>query len=166
MNKKFLWLLFSVMLLLPSLSYGQNGKKKVTEYCNDYHIKHCKFQQKDIGYKYNSQSRSALFKPGQKSTFKVSVFKGHDYRMTFKGEDILLQGKPLMFKVMDSKTKKVFYQTSEENWNPDFEFYCSHSMNLVVELLLPEVPYKPNDEVLYGCLGFLMENRHSIKTGF
>lgn len=148
------------------MAYGQKGKIPSKEYCSNFHIKHCKFQQKDIGYHYNSQSRSALFRPGQSCTFKVTVFKGHDYRMTFKGEDVLLQGKPIMFRVIDSKTKKIFYQTTEEDWNQDFEFFCNNSMNLEIHLQLPEVPYKPNDEVLYGCLGFLMETRHTLKTGF
>jgi hypothetical protein len=145
---------------------AQNKPQAKTEYCEEYHIKNCKFQRKDLEFKYNSQSRSALFRPGQACTFTISVFKGYDYRMTFKADDNLLQGKPIMYKVIDTRTKKVLYQSTEQDWNTDFEFVCDNSLNLEIRLQLPDVPYEPNEKVLYGCMGFLLESRNSLKTGF
>lgn len=153
-------------LFLHQNVHAQQKTRSKTDYCENFHVQNCKFQRKDIEFKYNSQSRSALFRPGQSCSFNITVFKGYDYRMTFCAEENLLQGKPIMYKVIDSRTKKVLYETSEEEWNADFEFVCDNSLNLEIKLQLPEVPYEPNEKTLYGCLGFLLESRNSLKTGF
>lgn len=156
----------SLALLFSSTLQAQEKAISRTQYCDDYHKKNCKFEKKDIEYTYNSQSRSALFRPGQISNFRFTAFKGYDYRVTFCADENLLQGQNLAYKVVDTRTKKVLYENSENNGNPEFEFICDNSINLEVQLELPQVPYKPNDKTAYGCVGFLIQSRTSLKTGF
>ncbi|MBX7201506.1 MAG: hypothetical protein IT240_08670 [Bacteroidia bacterium] len=153
-------------LLLNLPLFAQTKTRNKTEYCENYHKEKCKFQREDIEFQYNSQSKSALFRPGQSCTFNITVFKGFDYRMTFHADENLLQGQHLMYKVLDARTKKVLFETSEDDTNLDFEFVCDNSLNLIIQLQLPEVSYEPTDESMYGCLGFLLESRNSLKTGF
>lgn len=133
--------------------------------CTDYHKKACKFEKDDLYYEYNSQSKDALFRPGQTSKLIFTSYKGYDYRFTFAAEDKITGGGNLTFKVVDAKSKKVLFD-SEEDGSMEFEFVCDSSINLSVEVSLPESSAESNSKVLYGCVGFLLESRETLDTGF
>lgn len=139
--------------------------KTANSLCTDYHKKACSFSKKDLNYKYNSQSRSALFRPGQTSKLTFTAHKGYDYRMTFAAEESILSGGKIDFKIINSTTKKVLFDSQEEG-AVDFEFICDSSINMIVELSLPENSAESKSKVLYGCVGFLLESRPSLQTGF
>lgn len=133
--------------------------------CTDYHKEACKFEKADLYYEYNSQSKDALFRPGQTSKLIFTAYKGYDYRFTFAAEDKITGGGNLTFKVMDAKTKKVLYDNEEDGSN-EFEFICDSSINLSVEVSLPESIAESSSKVIYGCVGFLLESRETLDTGF
>lgn len=135
------------------------------ELCTDYHKKACKFEKDDIYYEYNSQSKDALFRPGQTSKLVFTAYKGYDYRFTFAADEAITQGGALAFKVMDSRTKKVLFDSDEEG-SAEFEFTCDSSINLAIEVSLPEASAESKSKVLYGCVGFLLESRETLDTGF
>ncbi len=133
--------------------------------CADYHKSACKFSKQDILYKYNSQSRDALFRPGQTSKLTFTATKGYDYRFTLAAEDKILQGGSISFKIFDAKTKKELFNSEDEN-STEFEFICDSSINLTVEISTPEAAAESKSKVLYGCVGFLLESRRTLDTGF
>jgi len=142
---------------------GNNTVEKAV-YCTDYHKKACKFSKKDLEFKYNSQSRSALFRPGQVSLFSFTSFKGYDYRLTFCGEEALTKGAPIAFKITDAKTKTVLFESNGSDSAKEFEFSCDNSLNLRVEMALPAA--EDSEKSTYGCVGFLLESRKNLQTGF
>jgi hypothetical protein len=162
-------ILFTIIVGFTGLKEVKSQKRNTTIekaiYCTDYHKKACKFTKKDLEFKYNSQSRSALFRPGQTSTFTFTSFKGYDYRLTFCGEDILTKGTPIPFKVFDARTKKVLYDSNDaDSGGTEFEFTCDNTLNLKIEMMLPEAD--GSEKAVYGCVGFLIESRKNLTTGF
>lgn len=162
-------LLLTLALFSYSVSQAQSGSARTVEkeeYCTNYHREACSFSVKDIEWKYNSQSRSALFKPGQKSSFTFVANKGYDYRFTFGAEEKILQGQPLVFKVFEAKTKKPLFNSEDEGSAKEFEFSCDNGMNVLVEVEIPEGNASDGKKKIYGCVGFLMQSRKSPTTGF
>jgi hypothetical protein len=161
-----LFILFAGIFMNHKI-YAQKspGSIEKTYYCTDYHKKSCTFKNKDLEFQYNSQSRSALFRPGQSSSFTFTSFKGYDYRLTFCGEDLITKGSPIAFKLMDAKTKEVLFdsENAEEN-STEFEFTCDNTLNLRVEVSMPEADAA--DKAKYGCVGFLLQSRKNLNTGF
>ena len=141
-----------------------NAPIEKTVYCTDYHKKACTFSKKDLEFKYNSQSRSALFRPGQSSAFSFTSFKGYDYRLTFCGEDVLTKGAPIAFKITDAKTKAVLFDSNASDNAKEFEFSCDNGLNLRVEMTLPAA--EGSEKNTYGCVGFLLQSRKNLQTGF
>lgn len=139
--------------------------KPANSLCTDYYKKTCFFSKKDINFKHNSQSRSALFRPGQISKLTFTAHKGYDYRMTFAAEESILGGGRLEFKLIDSNTKKVLFN-SEDDGATEFEFICDSSINMIIEITLPEANIESKNKVIYGCVGFLLESRPTLQTGF
>jgi hypothetical protein len=162
-------IIFSIIVSLnaPSKLAAQPGSNTIEnkQYCTDYHKRACKFSNKDLEFQYNTQSRSALFRPGQSSSFSFTSFKGYDYKLTFCGEESITKGKPISFKVIDPRTKEILFDSDAENSSQEFEFTCDNSLNLKVELSLPEADEK-SKKAIYGCLGFLVQSRKSLQTGF
>jgi hypothetical protein len=166
-------LLRNLALSLIFISFALSSQAQVkmakaesaSSMCVDYHKSACKFSKEDILYKYNSQSRDALFRPGQTSKLTFTATKGYDYRFTIAAEDKILQGGAVSFKIMDAKTKKELYN-SEEDGGTEFEFICDSSINLTVEISTPEAAAEAKSKVIYGCVGFLLESRKTLDTGF
>jgi hypothetical protein len=158
-------------LLVTGASVSLNAQVKLSEtktansLCTDYHRKACSFSKADINYKYNSPSRSALFSPGQSSKLTFTAHKNYDYRLTFAGEESILSGGKIEFKILDSSTGKVLFDSAEEGVT-EFEFVCDSSINMVVQIILPESTASSTKKVLYGCVGFLLESRPTLQTGF
>ncbi len=163
------YILLGVLIIGSSVSITAQTKlsdtKTANSLCTDYHKKACSFAKKDINYGYNSQSRSALFRPGQTSRLTFTAHKSYDYRMTFAGEESILSGGRIEFKIIDSSTKKVLFN-SEEEGATEFEFICDSSINMIIEISLPENSAESKSKVLYGCVGFLLESRPTLQTGF
>jgi hypothetical protein len=170
MNNFRLLVSFSVAILVSFATLAQKTPSRnlvpTEDYCTDYHRNACKFIKKDLQFKYNSQSKSALFRPGQSSTFTVVAFKGLDYRFAIAAEDVILNGQPFTYKVKDAKTNAVIFDSETEETPSDFSFTCDNSLNLRIELQLPEASAEDSKKMIYGCVGFLLESRKTLKTGF
>jgi hypothetical protein len=170
MNNFRLLFTISIGILLSTSMIAQKAPSNklvaAEDYCTDFHRTACKFQKKDLEFKYNSQSKSALFRPGQSSTFTVVAFKGLDYRFAIAAEDVLLNGQPYTYKVKDAKTNALIFDSESENVVTDFSFTCDNSLNLRIELQLPEAGTENSKKMVYGCVGFLLESRKTLKTGF
>lgn len=160
----------TLALLVTGFSASLSAQTKLSDtkpansLCTDYHKKACSFSKSDINYKYNSQSRSALFRPGQTSKLTFTAHKNYDYRLTFAAEESILSGGKIAFRILNSSGKVLF--DSEEEGATEFEFICDSSINMVIEIILPESSASSKNKVLYGCVGFLLESRPTLQTGF
>ncbi len=166
---RILFSAFIFLILVCPLSAQQLQKSDnipASELCSDYHKKNLSFEKKDINFRYNSQSRSALFRPGQSSKLSFTAFKGNEYRITCGAENSVLNGGTVSFKILDAKTKNVLFDSEAEGATL-FEFICDNSLNLILEIALPEATSTSSTKkVVYGCVGFLMESRPALQTGF
>ena len=68
-------------------------------------------------------------------------------------------------KYTDQKTKAINFgvYNGSDNAN-EFEFSCDNSLNLSVEITLPAA--EGSEKSIYGCVGFLLQSRKNLQTGF
>lgn len=74
------------------------------QYCNNFHRKFCNASDNGF-FKYNGQSKSALFAKGKTSELNIIVYKGQDYRISLCADEIL--GSRIEFKIYEKKKVKV-----------------------------------------------------------
>jgi hypothetical protein len=74
------------------------------QYCNNFHRKYC-YPSENEFFKYDGQSRSALFSKGQKSELAIIVYKGQDYRISLCADANL--GNNIIFRIYEVKKVKV-----------------------------------------------------------
>ncbi len=74
------------------------------QYCNNFHRKYC-YPSENEFFKYDGQSRSALFSKGQKSELTIIVYKGQDYRISLCSDVNL--GEHIIFRIYEVKKVKV-----------------------------------------------------------
>lgn len=146
-----------VMLLLP---IGLSA-----QHCNNFHRKNC-YPSDNAFFEYNGQSKSALFKKGQTSEMNIIIYKGQDYRLSICTEPEL--GEKVEYKIKDAKTGEVLYDNAGDDYAQDFEFTCSYTRRIVIEVTVPDgetkdKKLKPRD---MACLGVLVEHMTTPKAGF
>lgn len=160
-------LLFCSTIYLAAQTKLISGGTKSTEYCTDYHKKNARFKSNELKFTLSSQSRSALFRPGQKSSFVVTAYSGYDYRFTFAVDEKLVGANSINYRIIDAKSQKELYNSAADKSEEEFMFTCTSSLNLKIELEIPEIEKKGEiNKAIYGCVGFLLESRKTIKTGF
>lgn len=151
--------------------FGQSAKQFDTrKMCFDFHRYYCKFEERLINFDYNAQSKSTLFRRGETSEMYFIAYKGYDYRLSFCGQDDLLEGQKIAFFIRNGKTKELIYENSSDDFPQEFEFHCTSSARIIVEINLPpdsENKLKPGNRFEYkGCMGVLIESRRAPGTGF
>lgn len=166
-------LLFStiVIFIYATNAIAQRGNQYDTrQFCYDYHKYSCNFEEKLVNFDYNPQSKSTLFRRGESAETHFIAYKGFDYRLSFCGQDDLLEGQKIAFFIRNGKTKELIFENSTEDFTQEFEFTCTSSSRILVEISLPPKPensLKPGNRFEYkGCIGVLIESRSSPVTGF
>jgi hypothetical protein len=149
---------FALLLMLaPALSQAQA--------CHNFHRKNCNASG-NAYFEYNGQSKSALFKKGQTSELNIIIYKGQDYRVSVCTEPEL--GNKVEFRLKDSKSGDVLYDNADTDYEQDFEFSCSYSRRIILEVTVPdgetkEKRLKPRE---MACIGVLVEHMTTPKSGF
>jgi hypothetical protein len=163
-------LLVIMFILSFNLLNAQSKQFDTRKMCFDFHSYYCKFEEKLINFDYNAQSRSTLFRRGETSEMYFIAYKGYDYRLSFCAQEDLLEGQKIAFFIRNGKTKELIYENSSENFPQEFEFSCTSSTRILVEVSLPPETgnkLKAGNKFEYkGCLGVLIESRRSPSTGF
>jgi hypothetical protein len=164
-----------IAFILVLSSYALNGIAQSKQFdarkmCFDFHKYYCGFEEKLPFFAYNAQSRSTLFRRGETSEMYFIAYKGYDYRLSFCGQDDLLEGQKIAFFIRNGKTKELIYENSNDNFPQEFEFTCTSSARILVEISLPpdtKTKLKPGNRFEYkGCIGVLIESRKTPGTGF
>lgn len=159
MKHKFLITILSALLFAFTPALAQ---KK----CNKYVVKRCEAYGFDFNY--SGQSKSAVFEIGDKSDFKLAVFKGFEYRVSLCADKNL---KGIYFRIKeDNPAKTILYDSSTEAVDYlEKIFFSKKSRNLIVEVIVPEstVPAEEQDyEDRFGCVGVLVEYNRRPNSGF
>ncbi|SRR6056297_1070998 len=131
-------------LLLSSTGISQN--------CTNYHIDNCRWA--DRTFLYSRQSRSALFKPGMTSKFKIVVYGGEEYYISIDGHRKLGD---IRLRILEENEKKtVLYDNAEFKYEKFFYFKNSLTKDLTIEVSTKENEKHKNKEF---CVGVLIEFR-------
>lgn len=112
-------------------------------------------------YVVNSQSRSATFHKGQKSSFNIIVYKGLDYHVSVCGDKNLGE---IRLKIIEDNTKKsILYDNFAENYHSEVIFSVENTRKLKIEVSTSG-DVKEDDDTY--CIGVLIEHRKIQPTGF
>lgn len=137
--------------LIPLYSLGQE--------CYEYHKQACYPSNSKYIYDYNSNSVSFLFKPGEMRDVPMELYSGKDYRITICSSEIFDQ--VVAFSILkDDGT--VLYDNGKFNYELNIEFTSLQTQEVIMQI---EVPESESPEI-EGCVGILIEDMVSVKTGF
>lgn len=150
---KISWTILTILFLSFS-GYAQK--------CFEYHKSACTPQESKFTYDESSSSVSFQFIAGQKRQMDLELFAGKDYRITICGNDVF--NDVILFKIIN-ENGKIIYDNSKFKYLLNLEFSSQKTQIVQVELEVPDVSLadslKPK-----GCVGILVEDMVSIKTGF
>ncbi|MHB8261846.1 MAG: hypothetical protein ACYDCN_13575 [Bacteroidia bacterium] len=137
--------------------------------CGNFHREACYMEgtKKDKrAFMYNAQSKSGLFAQGSVSKMRCVVYKGMDYRMSVCCETIL--GDKVNFKIYDARTNELLFDNTKNDNAQQFEFQASTTRQLIIEATVPagEVKEEKGKAENAACVGLLIENKVSERTGF
>ncbi len=165
--KKILSILFVVFFgLVCSQTYAQST-------CLDYHKKKCQSLSAN-GYTMSSDSRSAMMRKGQTSEFRIIIYQGKDYRISFCSDEANLGG-TVHFRLIDYDTDELLYDNKDFNYVKDFEFTVVQTRTIKIQIEIPEDSAQKSaanttglisKSVNQGCVGVLIEEMITPKTGF
>jgi len=132
--------------------------------CFEYFRSACIPNESKFTYAENNASVSFLFSSGDMREIPFSLVNGIDYRITIcadkKFEDIIKL-------IIRTQEGKEIYNNSKQNFNLNLEFACKKSQDVMLELYAPEPNVGVSDTVYFeGCIGILIEEMVSVKTGF
>ncbi|MDA3894093.1 MAG: hypothetical protein PF517_20735 [Salinivirgaceae bacterium] len=132
--------------------------------CFEYYKSACIPKSSNFIYTENNSSVSFQFTSGELKEIPFTLILGIDYRITLcadkKFEDIIKF-------IIRAKDGNEIYNNSQQNFNLNLEFACRKTQDVTFELIAPEPNIGNNDTVLIdGCMGVLVEEMVSVKTGF
>jgi hypothetical protein len=145
-----------ILLTISSSSFSQN--------CFDFHKQYCKPATSKFAYTVNNASVSYLFKSGQIRSIPFQIDAGKDYRLTICS-DLNFNG-VIGFSILN-EDDQVLYENSQVNFKLDLEFSCKKTQNVEFTISAPKAVSGISDTIaVEGCIGLLIEEMVSIKTGF
>lgn len=149
-------LTFILLYFILSTTYSQN--------CFDYHKSSCFAKPSKFVYKGNVASVSFLFKSGEVRNIPFTLLMGIDYRITLCADTVF--NNVIKFVIINEEGKQI-YNNSTQNFNLNLEFSSRKTHNVIFELEAPELGIIDADSALNeGCIGILIEEMVSVKTGF
>lgn len=155
------------LLIVTNLMSQKKELLDENQPCSYFLAENCGFKEPLVKFELNSQSKSALCKRGETYTMNIICYKGMDYRFAFCANSDLLEGKDLNFRIYEKKNKKLIYDNANSNFDNEFEFSCTNSISITIEVILPKTQPVPEQKFEYkGCVVTLIHSRRSLKTGF
>lgn len=126
--------------------------------CYDFQKNYCHSEETRFVYNYNNQSISYLFVSGQKREIPVELQNGKDYRVTICVADEF--DDVVHFQIVN-EDGRVIYDNSKLDYSLNLEFTNKRTQKVNFVISVPE-----NSKELEGCIGFLLEEMITLKTGF
>ncbi len=147
--------LYFFLLIFPLFGYSQK--------CFYYHKDACGTIESKYAYSYNQSSVSYLFKAGESRQIPFTLYAGKDYRITICTQNIF--DNIVSFKIVKSDGT-IFYDNSKYDFEFNLEFSSRQSQEVILELEVPDMPESKDSTLNEGCVGILIEDMISVKTGF
>lgn len=146
-------------LFLISVSFNL-----IAQECFEYYKEACAPKMSKFSYAENNASVSFLFSSGENRAIPFTLVNGIDYRITLcadpKFEDIINL-------IIRSKEGREIYNNNNQNFNLNLEFACRKTQEVTFEVIAPDPNIGASDTVFFeGCIGVLIEEMVSVKTGF
>lgn len=151
-----------------------------------------KYRKPEKPYEYNSQSKSAVCVTGNTYEFVISLYEGHEYRMSFYASPVF--NNDMTFKIVDMNTtetvlnlpgesetnekgtcalKAYFDLQSGQSVQPFFDFYPSSTTNLKIIIEIADLGESSSSDGEYvsaqqekGCVTVLILDTEAAETGF
>jgi len=170
-----------LILVFPVVTFAQLD-------CSDFF----KYRRAEAPYEYNSQSKSAVCVTGNTYEFVISLYEGHDYRMSFFASPVF--NNDLTFKIIDMNTtstvlnlpgesttnekgtcvlKSYFDLASGSSIHPYFDFFPASTTNLKIIIEVADIETAASTDGSYvsavkekGCVTVLILDTEAAKTGF
>ncbi len=121
--------------------------------CTGYHQFHCLYG--DYTFFYSRQSKSALFKRGQTSEFKIIAYGEEDYYISVcahrKFGDLRLRI------IEDCKDSTIIYDNADFDYSDHVIFTNESTRNLIIEVSVSEGSEREMNE--YRCVGLVVQFR-------
>jgi len=132
--------------------------------CFEYQKTNCFPKKSKFSYMENSSSVSFEFSSGEQRQIPFNLLLGIDYRITLCADPIF---EGIIKFIIRGEDGKEIYNNSTQNFNLNLEFSSRKTHNVVFELSAPEPNKGVSDTVYFeGCIGVLIEEMVSVKTGF
>ncbi len=146
------------LILAFTISWA-NGQE-----CFNYHSKSCKPTESKYGYQVNGSSVSYKFNPGETRYIPFTLMANKDYRITLCSHQY---NNVVSFKIVRADNK-VIYDNAQFNYSFNMEFSSMKTQEVQLEILAPKTNVVITDsaDITAGCIGILIEEMVSIKTGF
>lgn len=149
-------------VLLCSMALPLFGLAQST-YCNDYHTSKCDVSDKS-GKKWtlHPSSKSGLFKQGSINVLNCPAQSKNDFRFILCYDEAL--GDKIVMKIKDATSGEIVYTNETDNFSRIFEFSNTKTRKLNIEIQIPKSADAKT--VASGCLGVMIQNRKTDKSGF
>jgi hypothetical protein len=136
--------------------FGQN--------CFEYHLSRKCTTLSKFSYRYNESSGSFLMQSGEVQSYLLEIKEGMDYKLTLCSDDIFTD-KVILQILKEDETS--LYSNLDYDLQQNVEFSCKNSQLVTIDVQAPAPAYGISDTIVHqGCIGLLIEQVPSVKTGF
>jgi hypothetical protein len=156
--KKALSLVLAAAMLTISVDLSSQAN------CNNFHRRRGCSLASELGFIYNSQSKSGLFAKGTTSKLKAVFYSGFDYSISICADGAL--GSDIAFTLTDAATGEVLYDNATDNKAQHMEFTCESTRNMNIIISIPGAGPSKGQAEDGSCLGILIEQKPTPKVGF
>lgn len=143
-----IFLIFFTFLFISNNLSSQN--------CKDFYLK-CDFDEREY-WSINELSSSFNMSLDSFAEIEMEIFKAKDYRISICGDDIM--GNNLHFTIFDTDDN-LLYDNGDDDNALIFSFSCTETQNIRINLETNGIKSSKK-----GCLGILIQETLTIKTGF
>ena len=135
-----------------------------SQQCSDYYKLNCLPKKSSFTYNINNLSSSFLLYSGDKQEIAITLESNKDYRLTICADSIF--DNVIQFIILNNKGVEL-YNNSVNDFKLDIEFLNKLTQDVIFEISTPEQPISVADTVKSkGCIGVLIEEMVTVKTGF
>lgn len=132
--------------------------------CSDYYKLNCLPKESSYIYNVNSASTSFLLYLGESQEIPITIENNKDYRITVCGDSIF--DNVIQFIIFNEQGEK-YYNNSTNEFKLNIEFSNTQTQDVIFEISTPQQSeYVDDATVQKGCIGLLIEEMLTIKTGF
>jgi len=140
------------------------SSQAISQGCFGFEKENCKPAPSKYAFKYHEKSGAFKFTSGELRRIPINLIQNKDYRITICGDSIF--NGIISFVIKDSQGVKI-YDNSNHSFLLNFEFSAKKSQDVFLELTIPDVSTNTNEQSsIEGCVGILIEEMNTIKTGF